>query len=70
MRNAFTFDSQVRVKKYVVKLKGLLLWQFTTLEKSRNLNHEESELCNVTQHLIANLIRVQGNIKDGVVVEQ
>ena len=28
MRNAFTFDLQVGVRKYVVKLKGLLLWQY------------------------------------------
>ena len=39
MRNAFTFDSQVGVRKYVVNLKRLLLWQLTLLEKSRSLNH-------------------------------
>ena len=39
------FDSQVGVRKYVVKLEGLLLWQLTVLENSRNLNHEERELC-------------------------
>ena len=36
--NAFTFESQVEVRKYVVKLKELLLWQLTMLEKSRNLD--------------------------------
>ena len=55
MRNAFTFDSQVGVSKYVLKLKGLLLWQLTVLEKSRNLNHEERELCKVTYHHIRHL---------------
>ena len=37
MRNAVTFDSRVGVRKYVVKLKGLLLRQLIVLEKSRNL---------------------------------
>ena len=55
MRNAFTFDSQVGVRKYVLKLNGLLLWQLTVLEKSRNLNHEERELYKVTSHHIRHL---------------
>ena len=55
MRNAFIFDSQVGVRKYVLKLKGLLLWQLTVLEKSRNLNQEERELCKVTYHHIRHL---------------
>ena len=55
MQNAFTFDSQVGVRKYVLKLKGLLLWQLTVLEKSQNLNHEERELCKVTYNHIRHL---------------
>ena len=42
MRNAFTFDLQVGMRKYVVNLKGVCLWQLTVLEKSRNLDHEDS----------------------------
>ena len=34
-------------QKYALKLKGLLLWQLTVLEKSRNLNHEERKHCKV-----------------------
>ena len=55
MQNAFTFDSQVGVRKYVVRLIGLLLWQLTLREKSRNLNHEERELCKVIYHHIHHL---------------
>ena len=55
MWNAFTFDSQVGVRKYVVNLKVLLLWQLTVLEKSPNLNHEERELQKVTYHHIHHL---------------
>ena len=55
MRNAFISYSQVGVRKYVLKLKGLLLWQLTVLEKSRNLIQEERELCNVTYHHIRHL---------------
>ena len=55
MQNPFTFDSHVRVRKYVVKLKGLLLWQLKVLDKSRNLNHEERELCKVIYHRIRHL---------------
>ena len=47
MRNVFTFDSQVGARNHVVKLKGLFLLQLTVLEKSRNLNHEEREICKV-----------------------
>ena len=55
MRNAFTFNSQVGVRKYVVKLNVLLLCQLAVLEKSRNLNHEERELRKVIYHHILHL---------------
>ncbi len=45
MRNAFVFDAQQGVRKYMVKLKGVLLWQFTLLARSRHLTDEERPLC-------------------------
>ena len=55
MLDAFTFDLQVGVRKYVLKLKGLPLWQLKVLDKSRNLNHEERELYKVAYHHIRHL---------------
>ena len=41
MRSASIFYSQVGVRRYVLRLKSVLLWQFSLLEKSRDMRNDK-----------------------------
>ena len=56
MRNAFIFDEQRGVHRYVLRLKGFLLWQFSLLEMSSMFNHEERQVCKLVGHHIRHLV--------------
>ena len=56
MRNAFEFDSQIAVQRYVVRLKYILVRQFSLLVKSRQLSHEEQHICQLVGHHIWQLV--------------
>ena len=52
MGDAFIFANHFWLASWVEevcwKVRRILLWQLVVLEKSRKLNHEESQLCKVT----------------------
>ena len=56
MRNAFIFDEQSGVHRYVLRLKGVLLWQLSLLERSSIFDHEERQACKLVGHHIRHLV--------------
>ena len=56
MRNAFISDEQSGGHRYVIRLKGFLLWQLSLLEMSSIFDHEERQVCKLVGHHIRHLV--------------